>query len=65
MISDDETKFIIDNYFIQEFKNENYYSGTLNGITEMIKMVSIKYKKFDLAYFPLYLTVEYLSLLRL
>ena len=32
LISDDETKFIIDNYFIPEFKNENYYSGTLKGI---------------------------------
>jgi len=37
VISDDETKFIIDNYFIPKFKNENYYSGTLNGIMELMK----------------------------
>ena len=45
LISDDETKFIIDTYFIPEFKSENYYSGTLKGITEMIKMVSFKLQK--------------------
>lgn len=37
LINDDETKLIIDNYFIPEFKNENYYSGTLNGIIELMK----------------------------
>jgi len=40
LISDDETKFIIDNYFIPEFKNENYYSGTLNSITELMKKLN-------------------------
>lgn len=39
LLSDDETKLIIDNYFIPEFKNENYYSGTLNGVTELMKSV--------------------------
>src|SRR5690606_15073990 len=37
IISDDETKFIIDTYFIPEFKNENYYSGTRNGMLELMK----------------------------
>lgn len=41
LISDDETKFIIDNYFIPEFKNENYYSGTLNGILELMKKLNL------------------------
>jgi len=41
LISDDETKFIIDTYFIPEFKNENYYSGTLNGILELMKKLNL------------------------
>lgn len=40
IISDDETKFIIDTYFIPEFKNENYYSGTLNGMLELMKKLN-------------------------
>lgn len=41
IISDDETKFIIDTYFIPEFKNENYYSGTLNGMLELMKKLNL------------------------
>lgn len=36
LISDDETKHIIDTYFIPEFKNEKYYSGTLNGVIALM-----------------------------
>ena len=37
IVSDDETKEIIEKYFIPEFKENNYYNGTLNGVLEIIK----------------------------
>jgi|ERR1035437_7132437 uncharacterized protein len=44
-ISDEDTKTIIDNYFIPSFKNGNYYQGTLTGLTEYIKLIKRKQKK--------------------
>jgi uncharacterized protein len=42
VISSDETKEIIDNYFIPDFKKGNYYDGTLKGLTELIKLLKSK-----------------------
>lgn len=43
VLSNDETKEIIDKYFIPEFKKGNYYEGTLKGLTELIKLLKSKY----------------------
>jgi uncharacterized protein len=40
VLSDAETKAIIDHYFIPEFKNGNYFEGTQNGIVELIGQLS-------------------------
>lgn len=37
LISDDETKAIIEKYFIPEFRNNNYYNGTINGLLALMK----------------------------
>lgn len=37
LITDNETKEIIYNYFIPDFKNGRYYNGTLTGLTEIGK----------------------------
>lgn len=42
IITDDETKEIIDKYFIPDFKKGNYYDGTLIGLTELIKLLKSK-----------------------
>jgi len=42
LITENETKFIIDNYFIPEFKKGNYYQGTLSGLTELIDLLHEK-----------------------
>lgn len=40
ILSDAETKAIIDNYFIPEFKNGNYFTGTQNGLLELIRQLN-------------------------
>lgn len=40
ILNDSETKSLIDNYFIPEFKAGNYYQGTINGIIELIRILS-------------------------
>jgi uncharacterized protein len=42
IISDEETKEIIDKYFIPYFKNGDYYSGTLTGLTRLIALLNSK-----------------------
>lgn len=42
IITDNETKEIIDKYFIPDFKEGNYYDGTLKGLTELIKLLKSK-----------------------
>lgn len=42
IITYDETKNIIDNYFIPDFKKGNYYDGTLKGVTELIEFLKSK-----------------------
>lgn len=42
IITNDETKEIIDKYFIPDFKKGNYYDGTLKGLTELIKLLKSK-----------------------
>lgn len=36
-MSDNQTKQIIDNYFIPGFKKSNYYKGTLDGLNKIIE----------------------------
>lgn len=45
IITDEETKSIIENYFIPEFKKGEYYNGTLNGLCEIIKLLKSKIEK--------------------
>jgi uncharacterized protein len=45
LITDNETKEIIYNYFIPDFKNGRYYNGTLTGLTEIIKRLKTKLNK--------------------
>lgn len=42
IISDNETKEIIDNYFIPEFKKGEYYLGTKKGLIALIKLLKSK-----------------------
>lgn len=42
LLSDSETKKIIDDFFISNFKNENYYLGTLNGLNKLIEVLRNK-----------------------
>ena len=44
LISDPETKEIIDRYFIPAFKKGDYYSGTLKGIKKLIELLDSKLK---------------------
>lgn len=44
LITDNETKEIIDNYFIPYFKTGQYFPGTLTGLTELIKLLKTKIK---------------------
>lgn len=39
ILSDNETKHIIDSVFLPEFKTGNYYKGTFDGILEIIKVL--------------------------
>ncbi len=40
VLSDAETKAIIDHFFIPEFKNGNYFIGTQNGILELLRQLN-------------------------
>jgi uncharacterized protein len=42
IISDAETKIIIDEYFIPSYKKEKYYDGTIKGLTELTKLIKSK-----------------------
>lgn len=42
IITDNETKEIIDNFFIPDFKKGNYYDGTLKGLVELINLLKPK-----------------------
>lgn len=42
IITDNETKEIIDNFFIPDFKKGNYYDGTLKGLVELINLLKSK-----------------------
>ena len=42
IITDDETKQVINNYFIPEFKIGNYFEGTLNGLQGLIRLIKTK-----------------------
>ncbi|TCD29097.1 TPM domain-containing protein [Pedobacter psychrodurus] len=42
MISDRETKEVIDKYIIPHFKKDDYYTGALTGLTELIKLLKTK-----------------------
>jgi uncharacterized protein len=44
LLSDEETKQIIDNDFIPLFKKSDYYGGTLNGLQALIKKLNEKVK---------------------
>ncbi|MGB4774307.1 MAG: TPM domain-containing protein [Daejeonella sp.] len=44
LISDAETKNIIDKYFIPGYKKGDYYKGTLSGLTNLIKLLKTKVK---------------------
>jgi uncharacterized protein len=41
-ITDDETKQVINNYFIPGFKMGNYFKGTSNGLQELIRLIKTK-----------------------
>lgn len=42
LISDRETKEIIENNFIPSFKKDEYYTGTFNGLSALIKLLKTK-----------------------
>ncbi|MCZ4244609.1 TPM domain-containing protein [Pedobacter punctiformis] len=44
LISDKETKEIIDQYIIPYFKKDEYYTGTYTGLTALIKLLKTKIK---------------------
>ncbi len=45
IFSDEETKKVIDDFIIPEFKNANFYQGTLNGLHEIVRALKQKIKK--------------------
>jgi len=45
LITDQETKQLISDYFISNFKEGNYYEGTLQGLTALQKLLDTKIKK--------------------
>lgn len=47
ILSDGETKEIIDNFFLPEFKAGNLYNGAIKGLNELIRILSSRahYKK--------------------
>ena len=42
IISEEETKAIIENYLIPAFRKNEYYTGTLKGINEIMKLLESK-----------------------
>jgi uncharacterized protein len=42
LISDKETKEVIDKYIIPQLKKDDYYAGALTGLTELIKLLKTK-----------------------
>lgn len=42
LISDDETKTIIANYFLPAYKAGNYYTGTRDGLIKLIDLLKFK-----------------------
>jgi uncharacterized protein len=44
ILTDEETKEIMDNNFIPAFKKANYYEGTLNGLSVLISTLNNKMK---------------------
>lgn len=44
-ISDEETKAIIESYFIPDFRREKYYEGTLKGLLEIIRIIESRVGK--------------------
>jgi uncharacterized protein len=42
IVTNDETKEIIDEYFIPDFKKGNYYDGTIKGINQLISLLKSK-----------------------
>lgn len=44
ILSDEETKQIIDNYFIPGFMQEGYYKGTYDGLTELMRILALRIK---------------------
>ena len=49
VLSDEETKKIIDNYYIPKFKKGNYFEGTKNGLIALISTLQKKRQKYDSA----------------
>ncbi len=45
ILSNEETKTIIDTYFIPDFKKGEYYKGTLTGLRELMKLLNLKNKE--------------------
>lgn len=45
IISDEQTKEIIEDDFIPEFKKDNYYKGVLEGINKIIDYLRLKIQK--------------------
>jgi uncharacterized protein len=45
IITDPETKKILEDYFIPEYKKDDYYQGTLKGLCEMIRLLKYKTEK--------------------
>lgn len=46
LLSDEETKRIIDNGFIPEFKNNQYFKGTWSGLRLLIRTLEESLKSF-------------------
>lgn len=44
LITDNETKLIIDDYFIPDFKNGEYFKGTISGLSELTGVLKTKLK---------------------
>lgn len=44
LISDDETKMIINLYFIPYFRNGNYFQGTVNGVKGLMSLLMLRLK---------------------
>jgi uncharacterized protein len=44
ILTDAETKEIIDTAFIPDFRNENYFEGALNGLKDLMGILEKRYK---------------------